>query len=149
MGVSYQSRHLHSRVATTGADRQDQEPGHDSTGTHARPSTEVGVTRCRGCPGDTSGGTVGGLSVTAEFLLGPTGGDFVGQQGDIPEQNNSALPEDRDYPEVSVSSTGAGHGQCSPDGERGDDELPWVEAVAPVLSEQLGLRVDGGDRWED
>ena len=68
-------------------------------------------------------------------LLGPTGGIFVGEQGDIPERNNVTLPENRDYREVSVSSTGAVHGQCSADGERGDDELPWVEAVDPVLSE--------------
>ena len=35
------------------------------------------------------------------------------------------------------------------DGERGDDELPWAEAVAPVLSERLGSPVDGGGGWED
>ena len=82
-------------------------------------------------------------------LLGPTGGDFVGQRGDIPERNNVTLREDRDYREVSVSSTGAVHGQCSADGERGDDELPWVEAVVPVRSEEMGLPVDEGDQWED
>ena len=52
-------------------------------------------------------------------LLGPTGGDFVDQRGDIPERNNSTLPGDRDYRGVSVSSTGAVHGQCSADGEGG------------------------------
>ena len=47
-------------------------------------------------------------------LLGPTGGDFVGQRGDILERNNSTLPGDRDYQEVSVSSTGAVHRQLQP-----------------------------------
>ena len=78
-------------------------------------------------------------------LLGPTGGIFVGQHGDRPERNDFSVPEDRAYRELSVSSTGAVHGQCSADGERGGDELPWVEVVAPVLSERLGLPADGGD----
>ena len=58
-----------SRVETTGADRQDQEPGHESTRTHARTSAAVGVTRCRGSPGARGGGTVGCPSVTVGCIL--------------------------------------------------------------------------------
>ena len=75
-------------------------------------------------------------------LLGRPDSVRAGQYVGDPKQHTAGLPEDRNYREVSVSSTGVVHGQGTFDGERSDDELPWVDAVAPVWSEELGLPVD-------
>ena len=67
-----------------------------------------------------------------ELLVRP-GGVAAGQHGVERTQHKVGPPEDRDYREVSVSSTGAVQGQRLSEGERIYDELPGTEAVVPVL----------------
>ena len=93
-------------------------------------------------------GAFGAFKLPPE-LLGQAGSVHASQYGGEPRPHNVGPPEDRDYREVSVSSTGAVHQQGSSDGERGDDELLWVEPAALVRSEELGLPEDGGDQWGD
>ena len=53
-----------------------------------------------------------------------TGGVIVGRHGVDTRQHNVGQPEDRDYREVSVNSTGAVHGRTLSDGEGVEEGLP-------------------------